>query len=505
MLKDNVNRQIKQLTHLERKLKLFMAKGPAYHYTYGCWRLNRWLNGSLAKVHALNDQMFVAQFDLEEPGLSGVKKAVLTGNYPGAQIHLRTYFQARTTPCFFFEPGEITQICSLIDPNERDITIRRADEICQNIFRFRQVGPVKFEDGIDWTYRPHGNIDWTWDLNRHSYFETLGRAYWYTGNEQYAQKFRELLLDWLAKNPVSLKQPNWASVFEVAFRINTWIWAFYYFRTAAAFDNKTCLALLKGLLTHGHYLDTFLELHVQNNHLLLEAKALAMLGLLFPEFKLAQKWRHHGLRILYQQIQAQVGSDGVHGELATHYHRVIAGELVELLVLLENNETPISPEILATFDRMVEFELWITKPNSLPPLFGDSALEDTHLRFSAASGGPVFLKRHDLKSVAPPLDEANIWLLGYKRVRQYLDLPATPGCLPSRAFPEGGYFVMRSGQGSVASYLAFDCGPFGYKPAPNHGHADALSFELHALGQTLLLDPGVYSTHLGGDWRPQRV
>jgi hypothetical protein len=60
---------------------------------------------------------------------------------------------------------------------------------------------------------------------------------------------------------------------------------------------------------------------------------------------------------------------------------------------------------------------------------------------------------------------------------------------------------MRSRKETDGLYLVFDCGPFGYKPLPNHGHADALSFELHAYGQTLLVDAGVYSTALGQNWR----
>ncbi len=493
--------RLEKLTNFGRKIYLFAAKGPGYHYVYGRWRLSNWLQKVAARSFDLDNITFLTEVDLEKSGSIRLKKAAVKGDADSALADLTAYFRARTRPTFFFSWEDEQELISLIRNDWREATIHAADEVCQNIFRFRRVDPVKFENGIDWAHRPQGNIDWTWDLNRHTYFETLGRAYRYTGEERYGQKFRMLLLDWLAKNPAGVNQPNWTSVFEVAFRINTWLWAFYYFQTAAAFDDEVCLAFLKGLLTHGLYLDAHLEMHAQNNHLLLEAKSLAMLGLLFPEFKAAARWRQRGLKILYQQIEAQICPDGVHGERAIHYHRVIAGELLELLVLLENNQVPVPPEIIEAFSRMIEFELWITKPSGMIPLLGDSALEDTHLRFSAVKGGPVFLCRDDLKSVAPPLDEASIWLLAPKRVKLYQDSPATTVCLNSRPFPEGGYFVMRHGQGAEAAYLAFDCGPFGYQLVPGHGHADALNFELYACGQTLVVDPGIYSTHLGDNWR----
>jgi hypothetical protein len=60
---------------------------------------------------------------------------------------------------------------------------------------------------------------------------------------------------------------------------------------------------------------------------------------------------------------------------------------------------------------------------------------------------------------------------------------------------------MRGGAGTQGLYLACDCGPFGYETTPIHGHADALSFDLYAYGHSLITDPGVYSYHLGEDWR----
>ena len=55
------------------------------------------------------------------------------------------------------------------------------------------------------------------------------------------------------------------------------------------------------------------------------------------------------------------------------------------------------------------------------------------------------------------------------------------------SFPDGGYHVQRSGWDPEARFLIFDCGPLG---DGGHGHYDLLSFEAHADGRPLVLDPG---------------
>jgi hypothetical protein len=60
---------------------------------------------------------------------------------------------------------------------------------------------------------------------------------------------------------------------------------------------------------------------------------------------------------------------------------------------------------------------------------------------------------------------------------------------------------MRARSGPDAVYLVLDAGPFGSERVPVHGHADALSLELYAYGQTFLMDPGMYGTWASADWR----
>ena len=516
---NQLKKRMQRLTEQTYKFRLFAAKGPKYHYTYGSWRLRRLL-AQRAEKNGLSAVNIYDKIDLSQPLLKECHSAAERQDFVEADRLLATHFRQRTEPHFCFEPEEITPLIELISRTvslSKDKCIQEADKICRYEFDFRRVPTVTFAEAVDWHYCPDGNTDWTWDLNRHTYFETLGRAYRYTKDEKYARSFCTLITDWIEQNPANVTATNWSSVFEVAFRINTWLWAYHLFLGAIAFDETIIRRVLESLWEHGNFLNAYIELHAQNNHVLLEAKALALVGLLFPEFHEADRWYRRGLSLFYQELREQVCADGVHGERATHYHRVVSGELLELLVLLEENAVAIPQDVMEICAHMVEFELWITKPDGQIPLLGDSAQEDVHLRFSGMRGGPAFLRRADLKTIAPLLTESEIWLLGPERLLETLaqreattshrvnegatrDELADKG-QSSRAFPDGGYFVMCGGEAEEALYLNFDCGAFGYERDSTHGHADALSFELYAHGTTWCLDPGVYSTHLGWGWR----
>ncbi|MGQ0603339.1 MAG: alginate lyase family protein [Anaerolineales bacterium] len=454
------------------RVQALLDKGPAH-----------WLN--LARSFgAQSAQRALGAWRPEEVSLSAfLAQLTISPDPRKAAAHFRT----RTQPTFAFTTGEATERATLVEAAVRAQTISAADALCRRTFHFRGERPITFSESVDWRCQPHGNVDWRWELNRHAYFVTLGRAYAYTNDDRYLSAFREMLLDWLAHNPPGVNAPNWASPLEVAYRLNVWTWAYYHFR--AALEDGALLALLRGLWLHGRFLAANVEYTSPNNHLLLQAKALAQAGLLFPEFRVARAWLSAGLRILWAEVRKQVHTDGVHAEQSALYHQIITSELLEMFVLCRRNALELPTAVLERFSRMLEFERALLKPNGEPPLLGDSALGDSYVRFDALNSGAALLNRPDFARTE--MDEATLWLTG----PQLFNAPAVEP--RSLAFSHAGYYVMRA----EAAYLIFDCGPFGYPPAPGHGHADALSFELYAHSQTLLVDPGVYSYHLGAEWR----
>jgi hypothetical protein len=240
-----------------------------------------------------------------------------------------------------------------------------------------------------------------------------------------------------------------------------------------------------GLLAE--YLSQSLEYHSAGNHVILEAKALALCGEALPEFRGAAAWRRKAWRTLDRELRLQIGADGVHAERSTMYHRIIAGELAELWWFCRRNARPEAATLEDVVRRMATFQRWIDQDTGVLPLFGDAHAEDNYYRFSAPA---VVAARdgYDGRALIAEATDHGCWLLASAADGPP---PPPPGNAPGgRAFAPGGYFVARSGWSRTADVLVWDCGPTGYHRNRKHAHLDALSLTLAVGGVPLLIDPG---------------
>lgn len=464
-------------------VRLFLAQGPDYIATYGSWRMRR-----LARQ--FSEKLVKPRWPDEHVRgmLTDSIKEYLISSPAKSGLALQRYLLERPTPASHLSPAHLTQVVRSMPANRQAKTIELAEEIMQGKFSYRGIA-VTFDQEVNWRYQPDANIDWTWDLNRHYCLVTLARAYLYSADERFVQHAVALLKSWMAQNPPRVNSPLWRP-FEVSTRLNAWLWTFFLLLKSNYFARSGLIDMLVGIATQAQFLLENLEYHIKNNHLLLEAKTLAMVGLLLPEFKGALSWQQTGLRVVWQQFEAQVCQDGVHGERSTQYHLLVGSEMWELIQVLLGNQLPVPAIATPRFSKMVDFARAMVKPDQTIPLFGDAARTDEHIRFDirwAAPGLPV---------TAELPGEETFWLLNYEPTSTVGQSGAE-----SMGFPEGGYYIMRADSAGGSPYLAFDCGPFGYKPVPSHGHADALSFELFAFGETLITDSGSFRYHAPAAWR----
>lgn len=165
-------------------------------------------------------------------------------------------------------------------PHEITQTIQDAERICRHEFHmlgqdFLFPGRINWHldpvTGESWPKQYIGMMErwfWTekrskdplplWELNRHQYFTTLGKAYLITGNEKYAIECASQLNHWVEDNPCDMGI-NWFSSLEIAIRLISWVVAFHLLKTSHAFMSFAGKNFIKSLYQQTHFLRSILQ------------------------------------------------------------------------------------------------------------------------------------------------------------------------------------------------------------------------------------------------------
>ena len=374
-------------------------------------------------------------------------------------------------------------------------------------FKNGREWPVTYSAGLHYTEldRP-SDIKIPWELSRSQHFTALGQAYWLTGEERYAQEFVGEITNWIARNPWG-HGVNWACPMDVALRAVSWIWGFYFFADSTACQSQTFRgAFLRSLYLHGDYIANHLERgDVNGNHYLCDGVGLVFIGTFFRATSDGRQWLQIGKTILAEEIFNQTAADGVDFEKSTAYHRLVLEAFLTSHLLLQLHGEPLPPAWVDRLERMMEFVEAYTKPDGTIPLIGDAddgriqklGLQDINDHRYLLSAGAVLFGRGDFKRAAGHFRDEAFWLLGPEAARSFdaIELATTP--LESKAFHDGGYYVLRSDR----AHVIVDCGEVGMHGRGGHGHSDITSIEVWLDGMNLVTDCGAYLYTASREWR----
>ncbi|MEA2133283.1 MAG: hypothetical protein QOC68_1192 [Solirubrobacteraceae bacterium] len=300
--------------------------------------------------------------------------------------------------------------------------------------------PVDEEWRIEW-------VKFGWGLD-------LAHAAAATGDRGYQRAWEELTASWIRQVPAD------ADAAEVtARRILNWIYA--WLRLAPGEEHAALLlSSLEEQVAHVRA-----HLAPERNHRTLELYALFVAAIALPELD-RDGLLEFAVVELDRNLAADFRPDGVHREASTHYHAIALRSFVGA----RENARRHGVELPHGFDerlaRACTFAAHCTRPDGTIPALSDADTGDY---------GRLLVQAADL------LADDELRFVGSR---------GRAGRAPAArnaSFPDGGYFVQRSGWSRDARFLIFDCGPLG---DGGHGHYDLLSFEAHGDGRPLVVDPG---------------
>ncbi len=447
-------------------------------------------------------------------------------------------------PKFFINPIEQSNTVRVLEKEfSKDIigaAIKKADKICEHIFDLLGSGEVKlgnkinwhcdFKSGYQWNPKkyykdikiPYGKADIKvpWELSRFQHLSVLGEAYWLTNGKKYVREFVNQISDWIDNNKPNFGV-NWCCTMDVAIRACNWILGYYFFKDSEVINQHFLFKFLKSLYQHGCHIIKNLEKSelFTSNHYLSDITGLAYLGVIFPEFEDAKKWKEFGIKELIKEMEKQVYPDGCDFEASTCYHRLtlelffyatflvtINGENFKEDNFMEVGNEIFGEKYLQRLRKMFEFVLYALKPNGTMPQIGDNdngrlhvftnreVLDMRYLLTLAA----IFFKEPKFKVKEFGFCEEALWIFGEKGYKVWWDLEGNSLTnIGSRAFSDAGWYIMRKDK----DYIIISCGSNGQNGNGGHCHNDKLSFELCVDGEDIIIDPGTFVYTAEPEWR----
>ena len=339
-----------------------------------------------------------------------------------------------------------------------------------------------------------------WWLNRQQHLMPAAIAHFVTGRAAYAQEVARQLEEWLVACPYPLG-PAWMTGIEAGVRLLTWSWLFRFLFAKgrpAAFSDPLLLSWCVSIRQHVAFITQHWSKYSSaNNHLVAEAAgvlaAVTTLPALFPDTHLAAQCR----RILTRAVAQQVSPDGVSREQSVSYHAFVMELLLNACLCDDATRAALSQPLSV----MTNFLDALLDEQGNAPDFGDA---DHAVATGILPRAPAYYAHvlsaargvitRDTHNASAKISHPCFWYTGSTA-------PVTHAGL-SADCSGGGYVVWRSPAAvPVPLLLCMDVGPLGLGSLAAHGHADGLSFTLHANGEPVLIDPGTFAYHTEPLWR----
>lgn len=409
----------------------------------------------------LTDAGLLSELDLERPDLAKVKSLTAAGRESEALAAFLEHLKSRSSPKHIY--GRAVEA-------EQTVDLENADGICANRVLGYDVGTP-----VNWRANPNGYLEWMHAFNRTGHFLVLLGAYQKTGDPKYARKLDEQFAGWIAANPEPIAHngggdPAWETLSTACRIYGSWLECFFSLLADPNFSDVTRLKILKSL--HGHAEHLLKYKGYANNWLIVESRAMAVIGMLFPEFKRAEVWVAEGLGRLETELTRQIFPDGADWEFAPGYHMMAARGFLDVYEIAKLNGRALPAAFEDRLPKAFDYIAGMARPDGSLPAVND------HTDWRSSNG-------RDFLALGARL---------YGRP-ELLASPEGPYAGRSRSFPDAGFQVLASGTRPEARWMLFDAGPFG----ASHQHEDALNIELFAMGVPFLVDPGI-SSYLNDAW-----
>lgn len=459
----------------------------------------------------------IAALQRESP-LTLAREALWRSQRRWRQMNFQGQMRATVCPVRYRPAGYYqVRLSECTDRSSRAI-LNYANAICDGRFPWFAYGPVQlgfpprwnfdFVSGKDWPEAKSDTIQIVrhdgsdvkvpWELSRLQFLPVLAKAWLVSGEIRYSQAGRELLYDWMEKNPVGVGV-NWTMPMEAALRaISICLFLELLGSGEDEAGDPWHGKVVQSLWQHLRFIEAYNEFShlARSNHYLSNILGLFCLSSYLQGSGMEKKRRLYK-RLLEQEMLLQVYEDGGDYEASSGYHLLNLQMFSSALRLMDAQKMEPDPEFVGRLVKMYRFLAALADQRGQVPHIGDCDDGRIELLVDDLEQTLAIEGRHSL-TVSSLLGVGES-LLGEhyggqnEEAAWYVPLPNSRGRKPSEVvghspviFPISGVAVATSGLAQVV-FLAM---PNGINGKGSHTHNDKLSIIVRLAGEELFRDPG---------------
>ncbi|WP_158082259.1 DUF7594 domain-containing protein [Paenibacillus ferrarius] len=326
--------------------------------------------------------------------------------------------------------------------------------------------------GTDWAGPAPtiADIEYHYQITRFYWLSPLLAEYINTGNEIYAAKYIDYMIDFIIDGDASTSVSGAGSFprnFDAGIRASSWVKAYHVLRESSSMSAESNTDILKTFWKKGDYLNSPGGFSPDGNHGTVETEGLYTLGIYFPEFTDSATWLSTAYSRYDFLMTTLIYKDGSYMESSDTYTTVTTAPMIAIKQLGMMNHVPFQGAFDSNLRRLGKYLADISYPGGYSVSLGDSQYTD-------------------LKGTIKQIGE-----LTNDDALRYVGTAGAEGTMPSYTsilYPDSKIAVMRSGWSPNDRFLFTNV-----KQAAPHRHPDDNAISYYAYGRPLLVDPGAYS------------
>ncbi|MBI9042096.1 heparinase II/III family protein [Lutibacter sp.] len=276
--------------------------------------------------------------------------------------------------------------------------------------------------------------------------------------------------------------------FRSGYRVLNWLQIHSMFLGQENYTDEDQLITVATLLQHASSLYKENVEFVPGNHQTRGMSALAMLSIIFSDFKDADLWRARSMKLLEEHMLKEINDDGFQFERSVHYHMSDIDNYYYVYQLAKISKVEVSTIWEQKLKSLFVTLTKIAYPDKSSPVLQDDTdnpwAEKNDISGAITLGYLLFEDPEMGYFSSEKVDSKMYWYLNEHQLSLLKNIVKKEPTTTSTSFPTTGYFIQRDGWNANDKMLIISAGLDDEKP--DHQHGDMLGIQAMAYGKVIL-------------------